>query len=211
MKKIKDINWFWKNWTESEKKIYKKCTVFAVIVIMLEIVATIICANQFHAADAPPTYDDKDMEIPAEGIAEPPLGYHHETRWDDEKGEWYSVYVPDPEVTNKDLWDAFWQDEEYRYTLDDSGTLYLFKRMFNMIYAVVLPTTSVVACTLVGFHICMIMTSKNPRKIDTSYTAIKSVATTWLYIMCISVFITLAVQGFNAMINSPLANPIIHP
>jgi len=186
MKNLKEINWFWKNWTEDEKRIYKKCAVFAVIVIAIEIIAAIMCMNSFHAS-----------EIPSDGVLCPP-GYHSETRWDDEKGEWYSVYVPDSLTFDK-------------YTVDDSGALYLFKRMFNIIYNAVLPSTSVIACTLVGYHYLMIMTSKNRRRIEDSYAAIKSVAVTWLYIMCISVFITLAVQGFNTLVNNPALQPILKP
>ena len=198
MKKIKNINWFWKNWTESEKKIYKKCAVFAAIVIMLEIMLAIACMNQFHAYEPePPEYGNEDLEIPAEwGICPP--GWHHETRWDDEKGEWHSVYVPDS--YKPDL-----------YEVDANGALYIFQRMFNMIYSSLLPLASVLACTLVGYNYCLIMTSKNQRKIDESYTHIKVVAKTWIYIMLTSVFITLAVQGFSTAVNSEFANPIIHP
>ena len=187
MKNTKKINWFWKNWTEDEKRIYKKCAVFAVIFIVIEVMIAIVCINQFHAS-----------EIPTGGGNMCPPGYHQETKWDDEKGEWYSVYVP-----NNYSWD--------KYEVDASGALYLFQRMFNIIYTALLPFASVTAATLVGYNYCLIMTSKNPRKIDESYTHIKVVATTWLYIMLASVIITLAVQGFNQLINSPFANPILKP
>ncbi len=190
MENTKKINWFWKNWTEDEKRIYKKCAVFAAIVIVLEIIAAIMCMNQFHAAEIPTDW----------GIAPP--GYHQETRWDDEKGEWYSVYVPDVEIEIGDFG---------LYKVDDSGALYIFKRIFNIIYTAVLPAASVMASTLIAYHICMIMTSKNQRKIDNSYTSVKSVATVWMYIMLTSVFITLAVQGFDSIVNSNFANPILKP
>lgn len=177
MKKIKNINWFWKNWTESEKKIYKKCAIFAVIVIMLEIMLAIACVNQFHATSS--------------------SSGHWVTEWNDEKGEWESMWMP-------------WGDGT-EYTVDTDGTLYIFQRMFNMIYSALLPLASVLACTLVGYNYCLIMTSKNQRKIDESYTHIKVVAKTWIYIMLTSVFITLAVQGFSTAVNSEFANPIIHP
>lgn len=208
MKNTKKINWFWKNWTEDEKRIYKKCTVFAVIIIMIEIIAAIMCINPFHAAA--PTYDDTDKEISVDSVDSCPVGYHHETRWDDEKGEWYSVYVPDKKVSVDDLVDDF-NNKKSPYKVDESGTLYIFQRIFNIIYSTLLPLASVMACTLVGYNYCMIMTSKNRRKIDESYTHIKVVAKTWLYIMCTSVFITLAMQAFNQLINSPLANPILKP
>lgn len=211
MKNTKKINWFWfwKNWTEDEKRIYKKCAVFAVIVIAIEIMFAIVFANQFHAAA--PTYDDTDKEISVDSVDSCPIGYHHETRWNDEKGEWYSVYVPNKEITDEDLEDAFLGNNKYPYTIDESGTLYIFQRIFNIIYSTLLPLASVTACTLVGYNYCMIMTSKNRRKIDESYTHIKVVAKTWLYIMCTSVFITLATQAFNQLINSPFANPILKP
>ena len=177
MKKIKNINWFWKNWTESEKRIYKKCAVFAIIVIMIEIMLAIACVNQFHATSS--------------------SSGHWVTEWNDEKGEWESVWMP-------------WGDGT-EYTVDTDGALYLFKRIFNIIYNSVLPITSVLTTTLVGYHYLMIMTSKNKRRIEDSYAAIKSVAVTWLYIMCISVFITLAMQGFNTLVNNPALQPILKP
>lgn len=174
MENTKKINWFWKNWTEDEKRIYKKCAAFAVIVIVLEIIAAIMCMNQFHATES--------------------TEYTHE--WDYEHGGWKTI----PKDNNSN-----------EYTVETDETLSIFKSLFNIIYTALLPTTSVIAATLIAYHICMIITSKNQRKIDNSYTSVKSVATVWMYIMLTSVFITLAVQGFDSIVNSNFANPILKP
>lgn len=193
--KRKEINWFWKNWTESEKKIYKQCTVVTVMCILFMLLFTIIFGNEFHATDTPPSYSDNAIRAD-EG--EKPLLWHEEVRWDDEKGEWYTVYVP-----------PF--SGEFQYSIDVDGAGYIFRRVFNIIYTAILPFTSILAATLASYKICLIMTSKNPRKIEESYTHIRVIGKTWLCIMLGSVFITLAVQGFNTLINNPAAQPILHP
>lgn len=212
MNKIKEINWFWKKWTESEREIYKKCATSAIAYIVILILAAIVCSNNFHASEAP-VYDDKDKEIHSPWGTFIP-GYHYETRWDDEKGEWYGVYVPDEVVTKGDIEDEFWDvilNGKTAYTIDDDFGIYIFRRAFNIIYGAVLPVTSVLAGTLASYQFCLVMTSKNPRKIEESYTHIRVIGKTWLYIMLSSVIITLAVQGFEALINSPAAQPILHP
>ena len=169
MKKIKEINWFLKNWDESEKKIYKRCAVFTVMCILFMLMFSFFFANQFNAVDAPPTYDDKDAEIREDWGANIP-GYHQETRWDDEKGEWYTVYVPDA----TDIFEYFPGNGDGGYSIDVNGAAYIFRRMFNIIYTAILPFTSILAATLASYKICLIMTSKNPRKIEESYTHIQS-------------------------------------
>ena len=196
--KRKEINWFWKNWTEDEKRIYKQCATFTVMCILFMLMFSFFFANQFHATDAPPQYDDKDAEIRGDwGQAIP--GYHYETRWDDVKGEWYTVYVP-PTSGNTG-----------GYEIDVNGAAYIFRRMFNIIYTSILPFTSILAATLASYQLCLIMTSKSQRRIEESYTYIKVIGKTWLYIMLGSVFITLTIQGFNALVNNPAAQPILHP
>lgn len=204
--KTKEINWFWKNWTEDEKRIYKQCATFTVMCILFMLMFSFFFANQFHATDAPPQYDDKDAEIRGDwGQAIP--GYHYETRWDDEKGEWYGVYVPDA----TDIFEYFPGYGDGGYSIDVNGAGYIFRRMFNIIYTAILPFTSILAATLASYNICLVMTSKNQRKIEESYTHIKVIGKVWLCIMLSGVFITLAVQGFTALVNNPAAQPILHP
>ncbi len=194
--KTKEINWFWKNWTEDEKRIYKQCATFTAMCILFMLMFAFFFANQFNAVDAPPTYSSDGIR--ADGNTKPP-GWNTETRWDDVKGEWYTVYVP-PTSGNTG-----------GYEIDVNGAAYIFRRMFNIIYAAILPFTSILAATLSSYNICFVMTSKSQRKIEESYTHIKIIGKTWLYIMLGSVFITLAVQGFNALVNNPAAQPILHP
>lgn len=179
MKKLKEVSWFWKDWTETEKKIYKKCAVFAVIYIAIMLLLTIACINQFHAAEIPD-------------------GYHAETVWDDGKGGWTTIIVPDKPWTGK-------------YEIDVSGAEYIFKKVFNIIYTSLLPFASILAATLTAYNLTLMMTTKNQRKVDETYTYIKAIWKVWLYIMLTNVIITLAVQGFTEIVNSPHANPIIHP
>lgn len=97
------------------------------------------------------------------------------------------------------------------YEIDVNGAAYIFRRMFNIIYTSILPFTSILAATLASYQLCLIMTSKSQRRIEESYTYIKVIGKTWLYIMLGSVFITLTIQGFNALVNNPAAQPILHP
>lgn len=68
--KIKEINWFWKNWTEDEKRIYKQCATFTVMCILF----VFRLPNNFEddTEITTPTVDIKKLEsevIEAERIA----------------------------------------------------------------------------------------------------------------------------------------------
>lgn len=168
------------DWTTEERKLRREGIHFGIIyLIIILLFMFMFCSNQFHAETVPD-------------------GYHAETYWDEEKGEWYSIIVPD-------------SYEIKPYEIDADGAEAIFKQVFNIIYTSILPFSSIIAATFTAYNFTIIMTSKNQRKIDGSYTHIKAIWKVWLYIMLTSVIITLAVQGFNEIVNSPYAQPIIRP
>jgi len=98
------------------------------------------------------------------------------------------------------------------YSVDADGVIEGYKNIFNTIYTIIMPFATILAVVLVGYNLCVIMSSKNQKKCDTAYTWIKAVVITWLCLLCISVFINLATQLFTdsrdgeGTANGPLFN-----
>lgn len=81
------------------------------------------------------------------------------------------------------------------YTIDSSKAETSFKTIFNDVYALVMGVATIIAVTLVAYNIVVIMSSKNQKKIDSAFTWIKAIVVAWLFIMLISIFITLIKQA----------------
>lgn len=93
------------------------------------------------------------------------------------------------------------------YTVDISGIEDSFSSLFNGLYAVFLVASSIIAATLIGYNIFVIMFSKTKRKIDDAYTWIRAIIIAWMCFMCISVIINL----ISEMSYNDAKGGVIHP
>lgn len=97
------------------------------------------------------------------------------------------------------------------YNVDVSGTETKYKDLFNGIYAVCLPVFTIIAVTLIGYNILVIMSSKNQKKIDTAYTWIKAIAISWLCLALAGVVINFARQVFREVQNADASGHVSGP
>ena len=90
------------------------------------------------------------------------------------------------------------------YSIDSSSAESSFRNIFNSVYAQVMGVATLIAVSLIAYNILIIMTSKNQKKIDLSYTWIKAIAISWVFLMLISIFITMIKQasGYKKVIKS---------
>lgn len=75
-----------------------------------------------------------------------------------------------------------------------------FINTFNDIYVAIAGSATLIAVCLIAINLVTIMTSKNQRKTEQAVTWIKAIATAWLFLMMISVFITM-IKGFVGNVN----------
>lgn len=94
------------------------------------------------------------------------------------------------------------------YTIDLSGAEAAFKTLFNDVYGMFIGAVSIIAVTLIAYNIFLIMTSKNQRKIDESYTWIKAIIIAWVCFMSMSIIIAIIKEASDLTTNFGYTPPL---
>lgn len=88
-----------------------------------------------------------------------------------------------------------------------------FKSFINEFYGWFLGIATVLAVVIIAANLCILMTSKNQRKVEECVAWIKSVAVAYICFLLVSIFIKMGEQLFNSIdtkANGSGANVLFH-